>query len=1101
MSGAGEHREPARDERERYERVASVFAEALDRPTGERAAFVDTVCGDDAVVRRRVLDMLAIDGEDERTFVARASGMAERVLRDAFSTAGATGADAGEPAGDWMPERIGPYEIVRLVGEGGMGSVFEARQDHPKRTVALKTLRDGLRSDALVRRFRREIGLLARLEHPGIARILDAGTAATDRGTVPYFTMEFIRGRPILEAAAAHDLDRRERVAVMAEVCDAVQYAHQRGVIHRDIKPANILLEERAESDTGTRFGPRVRPRVLDFGVARATAGDADDGTLVTLETDPGRIVGTLAAMSPEQVAGRGAEVDTRTDVYALGVVLYELLSGRPPLDVAGASLAEAARIIRDVEPPRLGTVDRELRGDLETIVAMALEKDPARRYASASELGADLRRFLADEPIAARPATTFYQVRKFARRHRAIVAVTLAAAAGLALATAASVRWALLAERSREAEAAATTTALEGEAAMRWLSYRSGLTAAQALVVRDPAEARAQLDAVPQEHRGWGWRHLAQRLGTPLEAIRGIDVAWRKDGTLVALERDGDRWRLVDASTGDELGAWTVADGVRSAALGPRGRWVRTWSGPDVPTRVIDPARGTVLVEIDPDRERLAAVGPAGLRLVLVGRDDRTLRVVRTDDDAGGTAAPPPFTAPEPIEQVDVTPDGGTIVVRTRDAWIALDLDTLQPRAGADGGARDWTPQRAIDLPDEPRFTSGALVDACWSLQRAEIMLLDRTSGETRRVLRGHVSGVVRVVFSSDGRLLLTQGIGATVRVWDVERGLELASLPRGTQGGTLRFSPDGQAAIVIGRERDTRDLWRWQPTASASVLRGHESWIYAVGASHDGRLVASGGWDGAVRVWRADTGVEVARLPVEGTHVKSVGFTDGGRTLVAMLSPRFNEVHVVASWRTDTWERSDLFRADADGGSSFASGRDAFRTLGSPGATLARFNGGAFQANDHAGRLVARAEGGTTVRLHDAATDELRREIDVEGATLTLAFSHDDALLAAATLDGRIVVGRTDDGAVMHTFPAIAPRVFALAFTPDGRRLAVAGNDNVIRLHDVSTGDVLLVLDGHDAYVQALAFAPDGSFLVSGSGDATVRIWRAVGPESNDG
>lgn len=333
------------------------------------------------------------------------------------------------------PNTIGRYRVLRQLGEGGMGAVYEAEQDQPCRAVALKVIKPGFATPELQRRFAVEAESLGRLQHPGIAQIYEAGTADSGLGPQPYFVMELIRGESLLKYAEFHHLDTRQRLEIMTKVCEAVHHAHQRGIIHRDLKPGNILVDRSGQ------------PKVLDFGVARATDSDAQ----ITRQTDVGQIVGTLAYMSPEQVLGDPLELDTRSDVYALGVVLFELLAGHLPYKIS-RHLHEAVQAIREEDPARLSSVNRKYRGDIETIVSKALEKDKARRYASAAGLAIDIQRYLRHEPIAARPPSTTYQLQKFARRHKTLVAgiaaVLLVLVGGIIAAT-----W-----EARRAEIEATT-------------------------------------------------------------------------------------------------------------------------------------------------------------------------------------------------------------------------------------------------------------------------------------------------------------------------------------------------------------------------------------------------------------------------------------------------------------------------------------------------------------------------------------------------------------------------------------------------------------------------------------------------------------------
>lgn len=386
-----------------------IFKDALDLEGVERDAFIADACGDDDVLRAQVDELFAAD--------ARATTFLRSPLPKA------AGDSSQGAANSLVGRHIGHYRVKRLIGAGGMGAVYEAVQDQPKRLVALKVMKRSMVSRAAMRRFEYEAQILARLRHPGIAQVYEAGTheEVDETGSVPYFAMEFIPdAQPVTDYAVDHELSLRERAELFANVCQAVHHGHQKGVIHRDLKPDNILV------DAGGNL------KVIDFGVARMT--DAD--IAATMRTDVGELVGTLQYMSPEQASANQDDIDTRSDVYALGVVLYELLSGHLPYDLTRTPVFEATRIVKETPPKRLSTINIALRGDLETIVLKSLEKERDRRYQSAGELGRDLRRFLNHEPIEARPPSVAYQVRMFAKRHRtafgAITAVFVALVIGI---------------------------------------------------------------------------------------------------------------------------------------------------------------------------------------------------------------------------------------------------------------------------------------------------------------------------------------------------------------------------------------------------------------------------------------------------------------------------------------------------------------------------------------------------------------------------------------------------------------------------------------------------------------------------------------------
>ena len=509
-----------------------IFAEAIDLPAAERAAFLDRACAGDAALRARVGALLtghdAADDFLERSPVARATALPE------------------EKPGDV----IGRYTLLKKIGEGGCGVVYLAEQSSPvRRRVALKIIKLGMDTRQVIARFEAERQALAMMDHPDIARVFDAG--ATDTGR-PFFVMEFVDGVPITNFCDTHSLSMAARLELFARVCLALQHAHQKGIIHRDLKPSNILV---------ALHDGVPAPKVIDFGIAKATSGRLTEHTLVTgLE----QFVGTPAYMSPEQAEWREVDIDTRSDVYSLGVVLYELLTGRPPYDpksLGQAGLNEIRRIIREVEPPRPSTrvstlagADRDtvarlrgaaptrlssaLRGDLDWIVMRCLEKNRDRRYGTAHELADDVRRHLRSEPVTARPPSALYRTRKFAARHRVACTAIAAVTASLILGTAVSVRQAIRATRAEHEQAnlraaaermnvaanAARDHADElrqaaevQELAAKRLAYASDMNAVQrALELNSLGRARELLDRQrpkpgAEDLRGWEWRFLWQ--------------------------------------------------------------------------------------------------------------------------------------------------------------------------------------------------------------------------------------------------------------------------------------------------------------------------------------------------------------------------------------------------------------------------------------------------------------------------------------------------------------------------------------------------------------------------------------------------------------
>ncbi len=445
----------------RFQRAQRIFDRVCSLDDAERDRAIDAACEGDADLAATVRDLIAADARS--MFLDRVAIDTDIRPERAHDVA--------------LPDRIGRYTIVSVLGEGGMGVVYQARQESPARDVALKVIRPGLASRSAMARFAHESEILGRLHHAGIAQILEAGAAGEGAGRQPYFAMEFIRGRPVTAYVRDEKLDVRERLELLMSICAAVEHAHERGVIHRDLKPANILV------------GAGSQPKILDFGIARLT--DADVLT-TTMHTGRGQLLGTLPYMSPEQVVGDPEAIDGRTDIYALGVIAYEMLCGELPLDLRDKPISEAVGIICSEEPSKLGTLNRSLRGDIETIVSTAMDKDPERRYQSAGDFRADIERYLRDDPIVARPPSLMYQTRKFARRNKAAVGSVGVVFLVLLVASIVSTKLAIDASRSLKAEKVAKQAAEDSLEAER-LAKQAAETSLQA---EQEAKAKAVLEA-----------------------------------------------------------------------------------------------------------------------------------------------------------------------------------------------------------------------------------------------------------------------------------------------------------------------------------------------------------------------------------------------------------------------------------------------------------------------------------------------------------------------------------------------------------------------------------------------------------------------------
>ena len=1003
---------------EQHERAADLFLEAVRLSNDERDGFLDRHCDGDKALRSEVESLLVHDSDDPTDGVPIEAGLGVGILasdlRDEVHSQAAG-------SGIVHPERIGNYRLIRLIGHGGMGTVYEAEQEIPKRRVALKMVRPGLGELRLAERLQREAHVLGRLQHPNIAQVHEAGFTDVGGCNQPYFAMEYVDGLPIDEYVDQHCLTAQDRLELVARACEAIHYAHERGVLHRDLKPGNILVVNNAD---GTH-----QVKVLDFGVARMTDADRQ---LVTLHTEVGQLVGTISYMSPEQVTGRTDELDRRSDIYALGVILHVLLVGRLPHDVREHTIPEAVRIIREEDPSRLGSIDSRYRGDVETIVGKALEKDPDRRYRTAADMAVDIRNFIHDRPILARPASTFYQVRKFARRNQAIVGGAVLTLVALALGLMGTT-WFAIAERRAN------------DAAQRATYYASLAAASAALRENDVTAAERHLGTAPEPLRGWEWRHLNARLDASIRSVRLTTRARLNT-------EDYTRGRVQLWFSDGDAGGRTVhlVQHVRNnGTLHVEARRERTlellssWSAREIAAVTGVRSGNEVLLQADD--------GVVSVRSALTGElvSDST---VTWESPAARITSPLPMAA----SSVDALwrtaqhelADG--IAVVSRDGKWLLTAHGENVRL-----ISTRRPRQTLDLPPHPEGASNAafspdlryVVTAGYDRR---LQCFDLADGGRLLWVRddAHRDAILAVAFSPDGSLLASGGQDEVLRFWDARTGA-----PRGASIGhhepilAITFDATGDHVVTASAVRIK--LWPVTVAGEAAQLWKNDWFVHRVRLFPDQATLVAMGIRGNITLWDP-----VAFAQIGALHI-----------------PR--EEH--------DWETKMRLTADWKLGVDFAqgytivadllSGRVERRSLPAPGTALDMLPVPYRRAHKSAERL------GRTLRVPALFLEQSNRLVTVT----------DERVLAIIDATDGTVLGELHG----HTQP-----ITSLAVLPGEERLISGSEDRTIRLWDLRTMEEVMDLRGHLDTVSWLAVTPDGATIFSVADDYTLRSWDTRTP-----